>query len=247
MPKRKFAAGTYDSYFRKKMAKRRRTRRVVPRRFPRGMTRIPTHSFHRWVTAMPSGNVGVTSCTYDTTTSVISCTPTNSTCEFTLNFPISAIPNVNEFTALFDAYRLTKIHLQIKMINSPDSQNYINSSTASNAANFYPTLWYTSDFDDSTTVSLAQIKEFERVKHRVLYPNRQINVILRPRCLTQVYRTSITTGYKINRSGTWLDLANTDIPHYGFKSVIDFEGVSPAANFQFKVNVKYYFQCKSAR
>ena len=71
--------------------------------------------------------------------------------------------------------------------------------------------------------------------------------MLRPTTLTQLYRSSTTTGYSENKKRSWLDMANPDIPHYGFKCVFDFEGLAPAETYRIKVNAKYYFKCKNTR
>lgn len=248
MPKRKFATGTYDRYFRSKMKRRRSSvRRPRAARLPRGMS-IKPHSFHRWITGFPSGQTGVTYCTYDPSTSVITSTINNTTSEFSMQFAFSSLPRVTEFTQLFDAYMITKVLVQIKMISNPDASNIVNNTTNVNVNNFYPTIWYSPDYDDANTVSLPDIKEFERVRHKVLCPNRPVNIVLRPRPITQVYRTAVSTGYQVHTKPVWLDCGQADIPHYGLKSVIDFEGVTTLTNsFTFKVNCKYYFKCKSAR
>lgn len=232
-------------------------RRVVKgRRMPASARkygfRIPTHRFHRWVTALDSGSgtsfVNVTDCTYDGTDSFITCTAAKKSCAFSVAFQLRDLPNLTDFTALFDSYMITGVMLQIKMIDNPDAYHVANTDPlVTSKVNFYPTLWYVPDHDDNNNVTLAQIKEFDRVRHKVLYPNRETNIMLRPTTLAQVYRSSITTGYAENKKRQWLDMANTDIPHYGLKCIFDFEGLSPASTFRFKVNVKYFFSCKNVR
>jgi len=242
---------------------RRYVRRRVTTRMPRsrrgrliGRTRTrrgtrPNFAFHRWISTFQTGSgslVNVTHCTYDGTDSFITCTSGEKTAQFSLGFQLRDIPNVTEFTSLFDSYILTGVMLQFKLIDNPDSTYTVNTDAANaNARNFYPTIWYVPDHDDNNNVPLSQIKEFERVRHKVLYPNRETNIMLRPTTLTKVYRTATTEGLAENRKRLWLDLAHTDIPHYGFKSVIDFEGLSPINSFRIKVNAKYYFVCKNVR
>jgi len=212
----------------------------------------PNYQFHRWVTAFNTGVgtsfVNVTNCTYDGADSFIQCTASNKTALFSLAFQLNDLPSVSEFTALFDSYMLTGVMLQFKLIDNPESVYNINDTpNGVNKRTFYPTIWYVADHDDNNNVSLPAIKEFERVRHKVLYPNRETNIMLRPSTLQQVYRSSTTTGYAENRSRQWLDIANPDIPHYGFKSVFDFEGITPDAGYRIKVNAKYFFTCKHVR
>lgn len=225
---------------------RKRVSRKRIMRSKRGRV-LPNYSFHRWITAMPDGFVGVTGCTYDLTTSVITCSPTNTSSEFSLSFPFKSIPNYSEFTTLFDSYMITGVLLQFKLVNNPDSNRATNDTVSAQGANIYPTIWYSADHDDSLTTSLSALKEYERVRHRVLYPNRELNIMLRPTILLQTYRSTLTTGYQQTRRSTWLDMAQVDIPHYGFKCAIDFEGVSPIVSNMIKLNAKFYFKCKQVR
>jgi len=226
-------------------------KRVVRRRYTRTKRgRVaPRYSFHRWVTSLTTG-VNLTNCTYDTATSILLQTNGVSSCSTAFTFSLNDIPNVSEFISLFDQYLITGVMFQIKMITNPDAL-YIPSQSTNAALGFYPTIWYAPDHDDSATLTLAQIKEFDKARHKVLYPNRETNIMLRPTTLQQVYRTAATTGYACNFKRSWLDMAQTDIPHYGLKFVIDFEGLTMPATtdqrFQFKINAKFYFKCKNAR
>jgi len=231
------------------LRKRYTKRRMV--RTKRGRV-SPSYKFHRWVTALTSG-VNVTNCTYDTAVSVIGANASVSTSSFSFSFALSDIPSLGEFTNLFDSYMITGVMLQLKLVSNPDGAYPLNATTSSvtvNNANWFPTVWYVPDHDDNSTLTLAQIKEFEKARHKVLYPNRETNIMLRPTTLQQLYRSSTTTGYANNMRRSWLDMAQTDIPHYGCKFVVDFEGQdlqATANQFRIKVNAKFYFRCKSVR
>jgi len=208
------------------------------------------YTFSRWITALTGANV--TNCTYDTGSSIIALTvpstPVNSTCAFSTTFALADLPNVAEFSNLFDDFMITGCKVQIKMINNPDSNNSTNNDPVNSGqlANYYPTIWYVTDLDDANNVTLAQIKEFQGVRHRVLKPNQELNIMVRPRTLTQVYRSSLSTSYATNKK-QWIDMVATDTPHYALKTVFDFEGLIPAVTYRFKVNVRYFFKCKHVR
>lgn len=243
MPKRDRAGNV----IRRTMRRKKYTKKMYAKRRVRAVGRrlAANYSFHRWVTSL--GGTNLTNCTYDTGTSVLTATASNATCAFSNKFSISDLPNVTEFSSLFDSYMITGVLLQIKMITNPDATWQQNTSGTANANITFPTIWYVADHDDSDTITLAQIKEFEKVRHKVLYPNRELNIMLRPTTLTQLYRTAATTSYANNYKRTWLDMAQTDTPHYGIKTVFDFEGVSPNVSYTFKINAKFYFKCKSVR
>lgn len=251
MPYKRKRAGAYIGgrpYKRRAVRKSRAPLRRGRKKF--GL-RIPDHKFHRWLTAFNSGVgtsfVNVSNCTYDGTDSFITCTASAKTCGLSLAFQLLDLPGLTDFSALFDTYKITGVMLQFKLMDNPDSSGNINDVGGFQKNNFFPTIWYVQDDDDNNNMTLPQIKEFERVKHRVLYPNRETNIMLRPSVLQQLYRSSTTTGYGTGKRNQWLDMAQTDIPHYGFKCVIDFEGLTPAGTFKIKVNAKYYFSCKSVR
>jgi len=230
---------------------RKRVSRRAYSRTARGRV-APRYSFHRWFTAFPGGNLNVTDCTYNTSTSIIKTNVGVSSCTMGIYFTLNDIPNVSEFTTLFDQYMITGVMLQIKMVPVPDATYMPVSAGTSNYANFYPTLWYAPDHDDNANVTLAGLKEFEKVRHKVIHPNREINIMLRPTTLQQLYRSSTTTGYACNYKRSWLDIAQADIPHYGVKLAFDMEGMTTSstfadAQFMFKVNAKYYFKCKNVR
>jgi len=234
-------------------ARRRRAtfrKRITRKRFTRGKRgrTLPNYSFHRWVTGLNGVSVNSSTCTYDGTTSILTYTGTTESLA-AMNFIFDDLPSKTEFTTLFDSYMITGVMLQIKMINNPDAVYYINSNNTSsgNQSNWYPTIWYVTDHDDSTVTSLAALKEYAKVRHKVLRPNSELNIMLRPSTLSQVYRTALTTGYAENRKRQWLDIANTDIPHYGLKFAIDYEGLAPATAYKFKINAKFYFKCRTVR
>jgi len=208
--------------------------------------RIPTHSFHRWVTSVQ--NMNVLNCTYNTSLSLITMNTGQTECAFSISNVLADIPNVAEFTVLFDQYKLTGIKYQIKMVPNPDANYKPGSTTTLNPVNYFPTIWYCADFDDNNTQTIAQIKEFERVKHKVLRPNQELNIFVRPKTLTQQFRTATTTGYAVDFKPHWLDMAQTDIPYYGLKAVVDMEGFSSSTDTMYlKINAKYYFKCKGTR
>ena len=248
MAKRSRSASTS----RRVRSRRSRTfrKRVSRRRFGRSKRgrMNPSYKFHRWVTSIAQTNV--TGCTYDTGTSIITSTTSLPTSAISFAFILDDVPDVGEFTSLFDSYMITGVMLQIKMLNNPDSDYNPGQIPAANqlqSNNFYPTIWYSPDHDDNSNISLSQIKEYERARHKVLRPNQELNIMLRPTTLTQVYRTSLTTGYSENAKRTWLDIAQGNIPHYGIKIVFDYEGLSPPTPFLYKVNAKLFFGCKAVR
>lgn len=248
-------------YVRRRVTRRfsRNTRgRVSGRSFTKRGAR-PNFLFHRWVNTMPTYSAilagsgirnDTTNCSYNDVNGVLqgngSSTP--SSFNIAVSFAINDLPNWSEFNALFDQFRLNAVLFQIKMISNSDSSTGAGVNTA-NYGNYYPTIWYAPDHDDQAILTVAQLKEFEKVRHKVLRPNKECNIMLRPTTLQQVYNSSTTAGYACNFKKPWLDVATPGIPHYGLKFAIDFEGLNSTLvqGFSFKINAKYFFQCKNTR
>jgi hypothetical protein len=134
------------------------------------------------------------------------------------------------------------------MINNPDATSALNNTAADTNCNFFPTLWHCVDADHGNATSLASLRQFARVKHRVLAPNREIRIYFKPTVLQQLY-AGLTSGYSLARP--WVDMQRIDVSHYGLKLAVDMEnlntGVEAGGQYRFRINTKYYFQCKNVQ
>jgi len=236
------SAGGSRASFNKRVSKRRYkvTRGGISARY----------TFSRWLVSQKAANITVTGGTYTTSTSVLSCGASVSEIDVGQQFTLDSLPNVAEFNNLFDQYRIKKIEITLKLINVPENSGGPLTNNA-NYGNFYPTIWWVNDKDDAAPYTLAQIKEVQGVKHRVLFPNRELKMSVTPTMLTQMYRTAVTTGYSPKRA-SYCDIAQMDTAHYANKFVVDLEGFNTAilpANLlpQIKVNYRMMFECKGVR
>jgi len=149
-------------------------------------------------------------------------------------FKLSDLPSVADFTALFDSYALLKVVLKLKA-----TVNQLNVGTNS-ASVFVPDFHCAIDYDSSIPASADAIRQYSTAKY--CKANQDLTMVFRPRVLTQVYRSAVSTGYMVNKSGVWLDLDQTDIPHYGF---VYFANPAVANNqFSYHMEATYYFKCK---
>lgn len=249
---------TYRRKYRKSLA--RTTGRSRGRR---GLS-MPNFSFHRWVQFLPAYVTGTAGSgvrsdglagSYDATTGLLTNGTTVAQKEwaFSASFALNDLQNVSEFTALFDQFKLNAILLQFKLVGVPENGAAPNANT-SNYGNFYPTIWLAPDMDDQNLIGVSALKEYQKVRHKVLRPNKEVGFLLRPRPLIQQYGTLTTTSYALQSKAPWIDIATGtggQTPHYGVKWAIDFEGLTlanvAAGGFQIKVNAKYYFQTKNVR
>lgn len=267
MPYKRMRPGAYIGgrrYVRRRVGAKRMSRNLRGRTVGRSRTARgarPKFLFHRWcnlpvyssVDRGPGLNFASAQCSYSATTGILTFGSTVAQTEWDCAacFSLNDVPNATEFVNLFDQYKLNAVMFQIKMINCPENIQAPNGSFA-NFGNFYPTLWYAPDHDDNNTRTIAQLKEYDRARHKVLRPNKELNILLRPTTLQGVYNNSTIFGYACNFRKGWLDMAYPSMPHFGLKFAIDFEGLTTAAAnantaFQFKINCKYYFSCKNTR
>lgn len=206
-------------------------RSVAPPRFRLGRGRISRnmHRFVRWT--LPVTN------TFSTVTSESA---------FVWNF--DSLLNNADFTSLYDRYRIDYIQCRAQLVNNPDGAFALNSTTPGNSTNYYPKLWWCPDYDDSAAETLDDLKQRSKTKCVVLQPNKVYKFGVKPAILAQTYRTAVSTGYS-PKWGQWIDMAQTNVPHYGIKYVLDALNLNPPDEQPFKVifDFKVYFSCKDVR
>jgi len=231
MPKRKPSARVYAA-----VAKRFKSRRTSRKRMSRSKRRrggkyskaISQHVYARY--GAEAINANVTDLEYGKGEA----------------FTFDGIKGYTEFSALYDRYRITCVQMELTLVNNPDSFLYTEGPVNNqNLTNWFPKFWYVKDYDDNTAPTLAQLRERSNVKNFVLRPNKTYKVKIRPAILNQTYRTVASTGYSPHWK-QWIDMQNTDVPHYGFKWLIDTQGLNPNNDYPFKIRIeyKYFFTCK---
>lgn len=154
-------------------------------------------------------------------------------------FRLSDLIQAPEFTRLFDSYRINGVKITMAPLT--------NSSITVNPS--YKMLMAI-DLDDDTTPTANSLLQRANVKIRTVTSggsNPQVfSAFLRPRYLTQLYETGTTTGYGQGARKQWLDTADSQIPHYGFKVVWD---TDPTLNYDvvWQFYFTYYIEFKSLR
>lgn len=153
-----------------------------------------------------------------------------------LTFSLSNLVNVSDFANLFDRYRITFVKIKVRLAIDPSAQ-------AAATARF-PRIWWVHDFDDSNTpASIAELRENGKYREAALDPHRPVVFKIRPSTLSLVYRTAVSSSYE-PRWKSWIDMANTDVPHYGIKF-----GIDDLTNTAYRVTFEQqiWFQCKNVR
>lgn len=133
---------------------------------------------------------------------------------FNFVFKLADIPQSAEFVRLFDSYRINNITISAAPMT--------NSSLTINPA--YKMLWAV-DLDDDNAPTLGSMLQRSNVHIKTVTSggsNPQVFYMkCRPRYLTEIYKTALSTGYGQGARKQWLDCADPEIPHYGIKVLFD--------------------------
>lgn len=161
-------------------------------------------------------------------------TTTAGTNSFTgLNFRLSQLPNITDFTNLYDQYKICGV--KVEVIPQYDNAQVNATPVAIVTQNFHVT-----DYDDSTTPpnmdALMQHQDVKRVPS-----TRIIKKFIKPCFATQIFNTGITSTYGARRG--WIDCATPDTEHYGMKFGFS---ANPVA-FTYGLRMTFYLAFKQVR
>ncbi len=155
-------------------------------------------------------------------------------------FCLADLNQVSTLSALFDQYRIDRIHLRIR----PKNTAFFLASVASPNQSS-PDVWVAADFDDgSTPTSVASIREYQNAV--VLNAGDSLDMIIEPSVTPAVYSGGAFSGYGVEAS-RWLDVANTSIPHYGVKIGITALQASATYSYQWDVEAWYTVSFRNIR
>jgi len=154
-----------------------------------------------------------------------------------------------EFTNLFDYYKITKVTMTFQLITNPNAVYYtnLNNTSAGNNSNWYPKMWYVTDYDGGSTETISSMKERQGVKCRIMQPNRAIKISFKPRVRALIYKTATTEGYAPKT--VKLDMSDVTVPHYGLHVVWDTNGIDVTDTVPMKIAVetRIHFTCSGVR
>lgn len=155
-------------------------------------------------------------------------------------YSLSNLNNYQEFTNLFDFYRIKAMKLKFVPNYSTNTVYHDGSSTN---YQLIPRLAICRDLNDATApANEAEVLEYPGAKiHRL---NKIFTYYTPVAAQNEIYNNGITTAYAQVPKGTWLDTQYPGVFHFGTKMYIT--GSWP--NFlTVDVYVKYYMQFKNPR
>lgn len=162
---------------------------------------------------------------------------------FALQFNLAQALGFNEFTQLFDKYRLRGVQLKLKY----NGNTFDGSNTAGRAQN-QPVLKYVIDNDDQVPQPVQTFNEKMGIKSIMLNENRYSNIFVRPK-----YSVGIDNGTSIGAAGQdrnmWINCADDTIPHFGVKGYIEGMPLGTTASLSsvLQVEMKLYLEFKDVQ
>lgn len=165
-------------------------------------------------------------------------------------FSIQSLPNISEFTSLFDSYQIRKVVIKIAPYNTISEAG----ATVGQYGDLNVMLHYAIDHDSATAPSanesgiqtLQQYVGYKRVS--LTGSNRRpVTIVVKPRAATAFYKGAFS-AYGEAAKRTWFDCNNTDTQFYGLLGV--FEGIPPNANvtnYPMRIETTYYLKFKGPR
>lgn len=154
-------------------------------------------------------------------------------------FKLTDLPNYQEFTNLFDRYRINKVTVTIIPNWTANDANPITTTERVNPC-IYSLIDYT---EDGLPTSLNDM--FEDTQCKVTRGAKVHSRTFRPAILQQAFKSTITTGYQ-PAWGKWITTDDSAMPYYCLKVGLD-KTQTQNNNWTAKVFMTYYIQCKDVK
>lgn len=128
---------------------------------------------------------------------------------FTMKFQLNQLAGVTDFTALFDQYKINAVKVFVR--------SYANSDGTLS----FPMPWieHWNDHDSSLLPTVAGSREIMGVKHKYFSSSKNVaTMYVKPKPSVEVGGSSVTG--LIPYGASWLDCADSQIPHFAIKGII---------------------------
>lgn len=144
----------------------------------------------------------------------------------------------NEFTALFDRYKIVGIKYKL-MYQCNDAQV--------SGLQVLPIITYAHDLDDNAVPSVyTDVASKSLSKTRVMGNTQVIVTYIKPKIAGQLYQSAISTGYSVEKS-QYINTAYPSVPHYGIKFWLNNVYMSGSNNTAFTIQPEYILAMKDVQ
>lgn len=148
---------------------------------------------------------------------------------FGKQFVLNDVPNVGEFTSLYDQYRILAVKVKL-----------IPRASEADVSQQLPNIGSVIDYDDQT--ALTAINDYTQYQNfKMTRGNKIHSRYIKPRIAAEVFGGGVTTGFMPTKG--WLDVAYPAVPHYGMKIYIQQTAVAQS----YDALIDYYLAFKNVR
>lgn len=167
-------------------------------------------------------------------------------------FTLGMLPTYGDFSALFDQYKINKVKVKI----TPYSCSSILQTGVGAANNQAGAVIIHSviDYDDATqfganTAGIDQMRQYPSYRTNNFFQmGKPIKRYFTPHIAQAAYGSGVFASYA-NVGPRWIDMASTDVQHYGLKFIAEtFQPDTSVPMFVwFKMEATLYLTCKNPR
>lgn len=243
----------YRKYKPKKYKPRRFRRRYKPRYRTTKISKYNLHHYTRYAQlkeVFHTNTAASTGAAIDISTDYIKLSPDNNIGQnyysLAIAFSLYDTPSVVEFSNLYDSYRIKAVKVNLYPMCSQGIM--FGNGTLEGML-----LHYVKDTDDvaaftADSAGLSYMKEHSGYRTIANVAGlKKISIFMRPKPSLNVYRTTTTYG-SMEAGRGYIDFEKPDIPHYGLKLFWEHQHTTTdASNFYWKMEIKYWFECKDVR
>lgn len=150
-------------------------------------------------------------------------------------FRLSSLPSYTEFTPLFDRYKILGVKLTFM---------YQVNEFAAGGSPIAPTILYSSDNDDAIAPTYLGMRQRQNVKQKVLGISKPFSIYLRPSKVVATSSGSASTLNSLIDKKSWINTADSDVNHFGFKMWLNNVYSTAGSNLQLEIKPTYYLAFK---
>lgn len=168
---------------------------------------------------------------------------------------LEGLPNVTEFTNLFDKYKITGVRIKLICVhNTFPSLPSQGDSGNDNGGMGIPVIHSVIDPDDYTPAAASDagidaLRAYNSYKIQRLDGNNRVwSRYLKYPAVNIVSEAGSSSGIAVTKRSPWIDCAFTNVPHHGLKLMIETFNPTGTGGYEvFKVELKYYMKMSFPR
>lgn len=155
------------------------------------------------------------------------------------------LPSLSDILNMYDQFRIS--YVELTFLFSANSFNTPNGPTTVSLQ-----IWFAKDYDDASSVGLAEIVQYNNVVCWCPAVNPRFVIRMKPKVQDLVYSTNLTSGYAPGKS-RWMSTSTSvsyNAPHYGLKMFCDVPaptGSGADIIGYFTICVKYFIEVKNMK